>query len=131
MKKFINLILLVSLIVFSCTACSNDELYDNGYDYGYEVGYDTGLTEGWDSCNEEISNNVAASFGDMKDEACKYGWHPEEALVVLESYLYNKPFYKDGSCATKNDAESALDVLSSYYYGTLECLNKTLGIDVY
>jgi hypothetical protein len=130
MKKLLYFAL-CAVIVFSLSSCKAKSTPIDPYTDGYNNGYTTGYDEAWDSCEEEISNNVSYSFWKMKHEVCNQGWHPEEALEVLDSYLYNKPFYEDGSCATKSDVESAINVISSYYYGTIDCLNDTLDIDVY
>lgn len=130
MEKILCIVLCVFLVL-CLSSCERNSTQTDPYTDGYNEGYVIGFEEGWDSYDEEISNDVAYYFDNMKDEACNQGWHPEEALDVLESYFYNKPFYEDGSCATKSDVESAINVLSSYYYGTLDCLNKTLDINVY
>ena len=127
--------MLCVILVFSLSSCkvksTSTDSYTDGYNCGYDEGYNIGFDNGWDFCEEEISYNVAYSFEETKHKVCEQGWHPEESLEVLESYLYNKPFYEDGRCATKKDAESAINVISSYYYGTIDCLNETLNIDVY
>lgn len=116
MKKFINLILLVSLIVFSCTACSNDELYDNGYDYGYEVGYDTGLTEGWESGEEFTQRDISIMY-----EECIDSPEMEDVVATLRCYA-EKNSVEDIS--EEDLRESVLKMLE--YYDAVEGYNYNL-----
>lgn len=135
MKKIV--FILVLILLFS--ACSSNQTPDynyNKYDGAFDEGYDEGYYEGYDEAFNESYNNgynegydegfyegycagleeIYTSFHEAERYASNNGgWHPEEAVVVIESYINNKPFYEDGSSPSKRDYELAVDSLIYFY----------------
>lgn len=112
MKKYcIYLIAIVFLL--TCTACGNSDVelqrqYNAGYSDGYEEGYRDGGNDGYSSLD---SDELIYSYEEAVLKAARYGWHPEEALCVIEDHI-------NGKYVSKQDLANALDSLSVYFYET-------------
>ena len=91
MKKISNILLLAFIIVFSCTACSNDESHSNSYDDGYTNGYSAGYEEGYEEGESTL-------FDVMNDELL----HEEQEKAELFSLLFSSVY--DGKILENNES---------------------------
>ena len=106
MNRFIKLLLLLSLVVLSCTACSDDELYNSGYNYGYEVGYDIGLSEGWESGEELTKRDISIMY-----EECIDTHEMEDVTAILWCYADKN----SGEDISEEDLREAIWKMLEYY----------------
>lgn len=81
-----------------------EEVFDDGFDEGFIEGYYSGFDEIYNSVYE--AEHHAAESG---------GWHPEEAMAIINSYVNQEPFYVDGSLPSKEDYELAVESLICFY----------------
>lgn len=87
----------------------HSEDYLAGKAYGYEIGYEQGVSEG-DIAREEIETEVMSQYDDIIHTASqKYGWHPEEAVTILEEYIAGEP-------VSEEDIRTAIAAISYFYY---------------
>ena len=127
----------VSLATALCmTSCAGDGAYDEGFDDGYDAGYEIGYQQGSEESYSEYELEESFDAGyDYAIENCLYEdeiiwrieedavhfarhnseWHPEEALVIIESYQNNEPFNEDGSPPSWEDYTAAIQTLVSFY----------------
>lgn len=103
MKKFnicLCVILCISLIIclISCGRSiyemEQDAKRESIYNQGYEVGYQEGEWEGFANGRNEANNDFEWIIGfDAVDYAREYsGWHPEEAMCIIQAYEAGKPY---------------------------------------
>lgn len=128
MKNVLKCFIIFIMAIGLCASCNQEEQitykdlqesYDKGYADGHTIGYGEGMFDKY----KEIKDDIQYYMYDVKDDAVDKGWHPEEALVVLEEYAKGK--------STKDEYMNALNTLSVYYYGVLDCLSETIDVDAY
>ena len=112
MKKYFISLFIIGCLLF-CTACRSSDVelqrqYNAGYSDGYEDGYSDGSDGGYSSFD---SDDLIINYEEAVLEAARCGWHPEEALCVIEDHL-------NGKYVSKQDLYNALDSLSVYFYET-------------
>lgn len=97
-----------------------DAGYEEGLSVGQENGYDEGYNEGYNN-GYEIGRDERYDFGwYFEEKAIDYvrehnQWHPEEALMIIEAYQNNEPFYQDGSPPSEHDYNDAIESLMLFY----------------
>lgn len=128
MKKIIICLFLI-LFITSCSSLekskdkktvSNDNIYQNNYYSGeaenydeiFDDGFDEGFIEGYYSGFYEIYNSVHEAEHYALD---KGGWHPEEAVAVIEMYRTKVSYYPDGSIPTEEEYLDAINSLVAFY----------------
>lgn len=116
MKKCIKLLLLISLVVLLCTACSDNKSYSSSYNCGYEVGYDIGLSEGWKSGEELTKRDISIMY-----EECINSPEMEDVIATLRCYV-DKNSGEDIS--EEELREAVLKVLE--YYDAVEDYHRNI-----
>ena len=106
MKKCIKLLLLISLVVLLCTACSDNKSYNSSYNYGYEVGYDIGLSEGWESGEELTKRDISIMY-----EECIDSPEMEDVISILWCYADEN----SGEDISEEDLREAIWKMLEYY----------------
>lgn len=81
-----------------------EEVFDDGFDEGFIEGYYSGFYEIYNSVHE--AEHYASDKG---------GWHPEEAVAVIEMYLTKVSYYPDGSIPTEEEYLNAINSLIAFY----------------
>ena len=104
--KFIKLLFILFLVIFSCAACATEDTYDKGYNYGYEVGYDIGLSEGWESGEELAKRDISIMYEEFIDSP-----EMEDVIATLCCYA-DKNSVEDIS---EEDLREAVWKMVEYY----------------
>lgn len=136
MKKYLALFLLVITVPLTISACSNQETceqwrnagyntgYEEGWADGFSDGYDTGLIWGAFESQDDIASQVRDLYAEKEFEtAKKCGWHPEEAIIILNDYM-------NGENVSTEDLRSAIESISYFYYEAWEVVSNIDEIDV-
>ena len=132
MKRYFFVIAVIAILICGLSSCGKSDYvrdqeakeeaiyqrgYEDGYDEGrydgYEDGYDEGYFYGYeDGYNDSKSDIVIEAIFYAKE---KGGWHPEEALMIIDAYRNKEPFYEDGSSPSKQDYYDAIDSLIYFF----------------
>lgn len=136
MRKLLPAVLLLSLFVVLLSGCGfaqndyDDDYvydYDSGYEDGYEDGYDEGYMEGVFECKKDFGDAVRCLYSDVEHATLNgRDLHPEDAIMVLNDYL-------DGKYVSDEELESAINVLTDFYFDWQSVLAniEDLDIDIY
>ena len=81
-----------------------DSEWDEGYDEGYSDGYDDGFDHIWIAVYE--AEHYAGEQG---------GWHPEEAMMIIDCYENGEAFWENGAPPSKEEYKEAIQSLYSFY----------------
>ena len=126
MKKYIAMIAVISLALFSLSACElepYEDDYDEGYSDGWEAGFDEGYCEGIAEAQHDIAfyveDDLSSLAWDIKDE---YGMLPEDAVWVLFNYT-DVP-----DEVTEEELHKAILAIRRYYFASQEVVS---GIEDY
>ncbi len=86
---------------------------DVAYDAGWDAGFDEGRAEGYYDGYKSGRSLIDAAV----EEAVHYtnGWHPEEAMMVIDCYENGEAFYEDGTPPSKEDYKEAIMSLYQFY----------------
>ena len=126
MKKFIAMIAVITLVLFSLSACElepYEDDYDEGYSDGWEAGFDEGYYEGIAKAQHSIAFYVEDDlFYLERDIERKYGIHPEEAVQILSNFA-DVP-----DEVTEEEVYAAIWSIYLYYHASQEVIN---GIEDY
>ena len=128
MKKLLLMITIILALFISLSSCVSEKTYDDGYFDGYEEGYNEGhlyakdeysehsfdmYKEGYDEAYEDFLNDIvhdAAVFYAKE----KGGWHPEEAMCIIDAYESGGMSYGQMPI-TEEDYKAAVHSLYYYY----------------
>lgn len=117
MKKLLICLCLV-LLLTSCnlnnktSSSSWEKGFDEGFSQGFDEGFDEGYYEGYNEGFDEILNVIYEAESYAADNG---GWHPYEAMWVIEMYQTKKSYYPDGSLPTKEEYYNAINSLIYFY----------------
>ena len=124
MKKVISFILLSASLLLCLSSCNDrgavygnyNEEYDDGYEAGFDEGYGEGLWEGYkEGYSEAYYRFEESALHDAVHYAEDYsGWHPEEAMYIIEAYE-NGDLAFGYMTVTEKDYKNAVQSLCLYY----------------
>ena len=120
MKKFFLLVALIVFVAFSTLSCASPSGYEEGYDDGYSAAKEKFSEHGY----EMYQKGYDEATGDFVDgiiewRAIRYakengGWHPEEAMCIIDAYESGSMFYGK-TPITEKDYKDAIKTLYYYY----------------
>lgn len=125
MKYVIIVVLCFTMVVgaicldFTTPKPTATRTYDSGYEEGFDSGYDIGYEDGFDArSGDDWGNNQSILYA--MEEAIYYardnsGWHPEEAVDLIEAYQKQLPYYENGSPPTHQDYLAAVQSLQDFF----------------
>lgn len=90
---------------------SYDEGYKNGYDVGYEDGFEARSEDTWEN-SQSILYAMEEALHYARDNS---GWHPEEAVDLIEAYQQQLPYYENGNPPTRQDYLAAVQSLQDFF----------------
>lgn len=133
MKRFV---LIIAVAVFCLSSCSSQDKYDEGWNDGFSAGYDDGWNEGFDDGFDEgliwgaldgqddVEWSVIYHLGNLEGEISEvYGWHPEEALMILDDF-------KKGEPVSEVNLHNAIDSINNFYYGIWDIITEIDEMDI-
>lgn len=110
------------VIVFLLSGCST-HTYEDGYKDGYsdakfelEAEYELYLDERYLDGYSHGFDRVANSKSDAESYACDRSvYHPEEALMIIDAYESEEPYWRNGDPITQQDYSDAARSLYYFY----------------
>lgn len=91
----------------------------------YADGYADGLIDGAHNIQERVASHVKDELREIAyNIEDKWGYHPEDALWILENYFY------DEISVTDSEMENAIWAIYEYYYDAQEIINTIEDYDL-
>lgn len=116
-KRIVLYCIIISLFLIGCSSRTYEDGYNDGfndarfeleteYEWYWDEGYCEGYSDGFD--------RIADSRSDAEYYACDRAvFHPEEALMIIDAYENNEPFWGDEKPPSQQDY---MDAARSLYY---------------
>ena len=83
---------------------------------GYWAGYDAGFDDGYLWGHDDGFSLISTAEWQAEDYAIsKSGWHPEEAMAVIDAYENNEIFIENGVIPSEEDYKNAIQCLYHFY----------------
>ena len=122
MKKFLTMLATILLTVCLLLSCGSNGSYDDGFEDGYDMGYSDAQFEYEDDYAKgfiEGESTIAGGLDWISVEIRnEYGIDPEEAVYVLENYMY------DPESVSYTEMCDAIYAIRKYYYDVYDLIQN-------
>ena len=121
MKKWEIFVAALSMLAVFCAILADfsgkhsqpmeeNRTYDSSYEAGLSIGKDIGYEEG----HSDGYATIRFSRSDAEHYACSNSlYHPEEAMMIIDAFENNEPFWSNGEAPSQQDY---MDAVRSLYY---------------
>jgi hypothetical protein len=122
MKKFLTMLAVIIFSVCLLISCSSSRTYDDGFEDGYDIGYSDARFEYEDDFAKgfiEGENSIAGDIDWISVEIRnEYGIDPEEAVYILESYMY------DPNSVSYTEMCDSIYAIRKYYFDVYDIIQN-------